>query len=82
MSHSKKKAAILTTATSLVAYAAAALSAGNHIEAGVLLAISAGLFGLYEYFQVDEIPVSEDQLRNAADQAADAIEEKTSQKRR
>lgn len=75
MPHSKKKAAILTTATSLIAIAMTTISAGNTIEGVVLLVMSGALFALYEFFQVDEIPFETDDLETAAEVASDEINE-------
>jgi len=79
MKHGKKKAAILTTASSLVVAAATSFSSGNLIEGGVLLAMAAGMFGLYEFYQVKQIPVSAEDLEGAADVAADQIDEQVDQ---
>lgn len=74
MTHSKKKATILTTASTLIGTAAIRIAAGNYIEATILVGIAAVLFAAYEHFNFKEIGVGANTIEDAAEQVADDAE--------
>lgn len=76
MPHTKKKASILTTATSLVGFAVMSFSSGDYVAGGILLTTSLALFGLYEFFQIKEIPVDADEITGGAETIADGINDR------
>lgn len=77
MPHSKKKAGILTTATSTAGASIASISSGAYVEGAALLAISGALFALYERYQVKEIEFNSSQAEQAAEFVSDTVDSVT-----
>jgi len=80
MAHSKKKAAILTVATSLLITAAEVFASQRYIEAAILIGIAAVLFGLYERFNFKEIPFDQQQLEDFAEEGAEEVNDRIDSK--
>lgn len=71
MKHTKKKATILTVATTIVGSGAIRTAGGHYIEAGILFLVAGALFGAYEYLNWQEIPVDAETIEDGAEQIAD-----------
>ena len=80
MPHKKKKAGILTVATSLVGAGASAVSNGMYIEAGVFFAMSAGLFLAYEHLNIEEVNFAVKDAEKIADHVGEAVEDELNKK--
>lgn len=80
MPHKKKKAGILTLATTLIGTGASAASNQLYVEAGVFFALSAILFLAYEELNIKEVDFAVEDAERVADGVGDVIDDHRNKK--